>query len=107
MISSACRNDKASKPNAENVIVTDDTLSVDLSDGRSISVPILWYPRLPHVTPAERDNWRLIGKGVGIRWEDVDEDIAVEGLLLGKMSGERLASLARWLKSRGCGRGSC
>jgi hypothetical protein len=87
-------------PNAENVTVTDDTLSVDLSDGRSIAVPLLWYPRLAHATPAERENWRLIGNGVGIHWEDVDEDISVEGLLLGKISGESMNSLARWLESR-------
>ena len=86
--------------NAENITVTDDTLSVDLSDGRTISVPILWYPRLAHATAAERNNWRLIGKGIGIHWEDVDEDISVEGLLLGKMSGESPSSFARWLETR-------
>jgi len=87
-------------PNAENISVTDDTLSVDLSDGRTISVPILWYPRLAHAKPTERNNWRLIGKGIGIHWEDVDEDISVEGLLLGRASGESQKSLANWLESR-------
>ena len=87
-------------PNAENVTVTDDTLSVDLNDGRTISVPILWYPRLAHAKPPERQNWRLIGNGVGIHWEDIDEDISVEGLLLGKMSGESQSSFARWLETR-------
>ena len=87
-------------PNAENVTVTDDTLSVDLNDGRTISVPILWYPRLAHATPAERNNWRLIGSGIGIHWEDVDEDISVEGLLLGRASGESQKSLSKWLESR-------
>jgi hypothetical protein len=87
-------------PNAENITVTDDTLSVDLSDGRTISVPILWYPRLAHAKPTERNNWRLIGKGIGIHWEDVDEDISVEGLLLGRASGESQKSLANWLESR-------
>ena len=87
-------------PNAENVTVTDDTLSVDLNDGRTISVPILWYPRLAYATPVERNNWRLIGKGIGIHWEDVDEDISVEGLLLGKMSGESQSSFGHWLETR-------
>ena len=83
-----------------NITVTDDTLSVDLSDGRTISVPILWYPRLAHATPPERNNWHLIGKGIGIHWEDVDEDISVEGFLLGRASGESQRSLAKWLESR-------
>jgi len=68
-------------PKAEDVRVTKDTLSVDLSDGRTISVPLEWFPRLVHATPEERNNWRLIGKGHGIHWEDIDEDISVEGLL--------------------------
>jgi len=87
-------------PNAENITVTDDTLTVDLSDGRTISVPILWYPRIAHATPAERNKWRLIGKGIGIHWEDIDEDISVDGLLLGRASGESQKSLAKWLESR-------
>lgn len=85
---------------AENVAVSEDSLSVDLSDGRSLSVPILWYPRLLHATPAERSNWRLIGKGVGIHWEEIDEDISVEGLPLGRASAESQQSLARWLEGR-------
>ena len=75
-------------PKAENVKVTDDTLSVNLSDGRTISVPLEWFPRLVHATVEERNNWRLIGKGHGIHWEDIDEDISVKGLLAGKPSGE-------------------
>ena len=75
-------------PSAENVTVTDDTLSVDLSDGRTISVPTAWYPRSSHAEPKERENWRLIGGGHGIHWEDIDEDLSVEGLLAGKSSGE-------------------
>jgi len=71
-------------PAAENLSVTEDTLAVDLSDGRTISVPLAWYPRLHHASPAELNNWRLIGKGHGIHWEDLDEDISVEGLLAGK-----------------------
>lgn len=87
-------------PDAENVTVTDDTLSVDLSDGRTISVPLAWFPRLQFATPAERNNWRLIGKGHGIHWEEADEDISVEGLILGRRSGESQASLQKWLEQR-------
>ncbi len=88
-------------PYAEDVKVADDTLSVDLSDGRTISVPIAWYPRLLHAAPKERINWRLIGKGHGIHWEDIDEDISIEGLLAGKVSGESPTSFKKWLKKRG------
>jgi hypothetical protein len=87
-------------PYAIDVHVTDDTLTVDLSDGRSISVPVSWYPRLVQATEPERRNWRLIGRGHGIHWEDIDEDISVEGLLAGRPSGESQASLKRWLQSR-------
>lgn len=62
--------------NAERVIVTEDTLSVDLNDGRTISVPLAWFPRLLHASPEERKNWRLIGNGQGVHWEDLDEDIS-------------------------------
>ena len=87
-------------PEALNVSLTDDTLSVDLSDGRSISIPIAWFPRLLHSTEQERNNWRLIGKGQGIHWEDIDEDISIEGLLAGKPSGESQESLKKWLAKR-------
>lgn len=87
-------------PNALDVKVTDETLIVDLSDGRTISVPLAWYPRLLHSTPEERKNWRLIGRGHGIHWEDIDEDISVEGLLAGRPSGESQASFKKWLKVR-------
>lgn len=87
-------------PNAETVTVTEDTLSVDLSDGRTISVPLAWFPRLLNASPEERQNWRLIGKGEGIQWEDIDEDISVEGLLAGRPSGESQASLNKWLEGR-------
>ena len=87
-------------PNADGVTVTDDTLSVDLIDGRTISVPLAWFPRLVHSTPDERDNWRLIGKGHGIHWEDIDEDISVENLLAGKASGESQKSFKKWLERR-------
>jgi hypothetical protein len=87
-------------PFAENVTVTEDTLSVDLSDGRTISVPLAWFPRLMHGTKKERGNWRLIGKGYGLHWEDLDEDISVENLLLGQGSGESPSSFEKWLSSR-------
>ena len=87
-------------PNAENVSVTEDSLSVDLSDGRTISVPLAWFPRLLHATPKERKHWRLIGKGQGIHWKDIDEDISVEGLLVGRPSGESQESFQKWLNQR-------
>ena len=83
---------------AVNVAVTDDTLSVDLEDGRTISVPIGWYPRLAHGTPAERAHFQISGAGYGIHWPDLDEDIGVEGLLLGKKSVESPASFEKWLQ---------
>ena len=85
---------------AESVQVTADTLTVDLADGRSISVPLAWYPRLAHGTPAERANWRLIGRGEGVHWPDLDEDISVDNLLSGARSGESQRSLTQWLTSR-------
>ncbi len=87
-------------PKAENVKITKDTLRVDLSDGRTISVPLEWFPRLVHATSDERNNWRLIGRGHGIHWEDIDEDISVEGLLTGKPSAESQDSFKRWLNQR-------
>jgi len=85
---------------AQNVMVTDDSLTVDLTDGRTISVPLAWYPRLAHGTPQERNNWQLIGKGGGIHWPNLDEDLSVEGLLLGRPSGESQRSFRRWLDER-------
>ena len=82
------------------VSVTDDTLSVDLEDGRTISVPIMWYLRLAHGTPEERSNFRISGAGHGIHWPDLDEDIGIEGLLLGKKSAESPESFERWLGQR-------
>ncbi len=87
-------------PEALNVSITDDTLSVDLSDGRSISVPIAWFPRLLHSSVEERNNWRLIGNGQGIHWEEIDEDISIEGLLAGRPSGEYQKSFKKWLANR-------
>src|ERR1700689_423156 len=85
---------------AQGVNVTDDALTVDLADGRTITVPLAWFPRLAHGTPAERAEWRLIGGGTGIHWPSLDEDISVESLLAGRGSGETQASLRRWLQTR-------
>src|SRR5574339_742859 len=85
---------------AQNVQVTDDALLVDLSDGRTVSVPLAWFPRLLHGTLAERNKWRLIGDGEGIHWPDLDEDISVENLILGKPSGESQTSFKKWLEKR-------
>ena len=87
-------------PLAQSVRVTQDSLHVDLADGRTISVPLAWYPRLLHATGDERKTWRLIGMGRGIHWEAIDEDISVEGLLAGRASGESQASFKKWLTSR-------
>lgn len=81
-----------------NVMVTDNTLSVDLEDGRTISVPIGWYPRLAYGTPAERAHFQISGAGYGVHWPDLDEDIGVEGLLLGRKSTESPASFEGWLQ---------
>jgi hypothetical protein len=82
------------------VEVTDADLCVDLVDGRTISVPLLWYPRLAHASPEERSHWRFIGRGEGIHWPDLDEDISIANLLAGKPSGESQRSLKRWLELR-------
>ena len=87
-------------PEATDVTVTDDALTVELSDGRTLSVPLAWFPRLTHATPEERIRWRLIGRGEGIHWTDLDEDVSVEGLLAGRPSGESQRSLKRWLERR-------
>ena len=87
-------------PNANSVIVTDESLIVELDDGRTVSVPTAWYPRLFHASNEDRNNWKLIGKGRGIHWNSIDEDISVEGLLAGRPSGESQSSLKKWLESR-------
>jgi hypothetical protein len=80
--------------------VTRDSLVVDLQDGRTITVPLSWYPRLHHGLTRERSNWRLIAGGEGIHWPDLDEDISVENLLAGSPSGESQASFQAWLSRR-------
>ena len=87
-------------PRATKVMVTDDTLSVDLEDGRTVSVPIGWYPRLAHGSSAERANVQIAGAGFGLNWPDLDEDIGIEGLLLGKQSTESPESFKQWLEMR-------
>jgi hypothetical protein len=82
---------------ARAVRVTDEHLIVELTDGRELSVPLSWYPRLSHGRPDERARWEIIGRGDGIHWPDLDEDISVEGLLVGRRSGERRESIERWL----------
>ena len=88
-------------PKILQVRVTEDSLVVDLEDGRTLTVPLSWYPRLVHGTPEERQRFEIAGAGYGIHWPDLDEDVSVEGLLLGRPSAESPASLARWLASRG------
>ena len=67
----------------KDVHFTEDTLSVDLIDGRTITVPLAWYPRLLHATTEQRNNWQVCGGGYGIHWPDIDEDLSTEGLLRG------------------------
>ena len=85
---------------AQNLVVTEDSLIVDLSDGRSMTVPLAWYPRLIHGTTEERNTWRWIGDREGIHWPDLDEDISVENLIRGQLSGESQDSFRRWLEKR-------
>ncbi len=88
-------------PAAISATVQDDSLIVDLDDGRSIRAPITWYPRLLHATLPERQKLRLIARGQGIHWPDLDEDISIESIVRGKPSTESAASLKRWLAARG------
>jgi hypothetical protein len=85
---------------AQNVQVTDDALIVDLNDGRTVSVPPAWFPRLLHGKLEERNKWRLIGDGEGIHWPDLDEGISVENLILERPSGESQKSFKKWLEAR-------
>jgi len=85
---------------AVSVKVSDERLIVELNDGRSLSVPLFWYPRLVHATLLEREHWELFGSGYAIEWPDIDEHISVEGLLAGRRSGECAASFEHWLASR-------
>lgn len=88
------------RPRAHAVVITDDSLVVELTDGRTISVPLAWYPRLLHADPEERNRWHLIGTGEGIHWPDLDEDLSIESLIAGSPSGESGESFKRWLEAR-------
>jgi hypothetical protein len=88
------------EPLATQVSITNEKLVVDLLDGRSLSVPLSWYPRLLHASPAERQYWQLLGDGYAIEWPDLDEHIGIEGLLAGRSSGESHQSFERWLATR-------
>lgn len=92
--------DAGHQPAATDVEVTDAALTVQLRDGRTVAVPLGWYPRLAHGTPDERRRWMLIGAGAGIHWEALDEDISISALLEGRGSNESQASLKRWLEAR-------
>ena len=85
---------------AQQITVSEDSLTVDLVDGRTIIVPLVWYPRLWHGTSEERSNLEIIGEGTLIHWSDLDEDLSVAGLLAGRHSGESQKSLASWLEER-------
>ena len=85
---------------AQNVAVSQDSLTVDLVDGRTIIVPLMWYPRLWYSSLEERNNYEIIGDGTLIHWPDLDEDLCVSGLLAGRQSGESQKSLKKWLDGR-------
>ncbi len=87
-------------PLAVEITVADADLTIGLADGRRLVIPLAWYPRLWHASPAERQNWQLLGDGYAIEWPDLDEHIGVEGLLAGRRSGESKESFERWLASR-------
>lgn len=87
-------------PLAVALEVTSDSLTVSLTDGRSLSVPLAWYPRLAQATEGERNHWNVLGGGYAIEWPELDEHIGVAGLLAGRRSGESEASFQRWLASR-------
>ena len=89
------------EPAAAQVQVSSDRLVVTLVDGRVLSVPLNWYPRLLHASEAERQNVVVLGAGYALEWPDLDEHIGVEGLLAGRRSGESAASLERWQAARG------
>lgn len=88
------------EPIAVSVAITDEALTVHLEDGRGITVPLEWYPRLVHATPEERNHYELLGRGSAIGWPDLDEHLSVESILAGRGSGESQRSLQRWLAAR-------
>jgi len=88
------------EPSAQDVAVSEDSLTVDLTDGRTIIAPLSWYPRLWHATPEERNKFEIIGNGALLHWPDLDEDLSVSGILAGRRSGESRQSLKEWLEER-------
>jgi len=89
------------EPRAQTITINEDSLSVDLMDGRTIIAPLIWYPRLWYGTAEERDNFEIIGDGALIHWHDLDEDLSVGGILAGRRSGESQKSLKKWIEERG------
>jgi hypothetical protein len=85
---------------AQSVRLTDDAVTVDLVDGRTIIVPLVWFPRLWHGTPRERNHFEIFGDGAYLHWPDLDEDLTIAGLLAGRRSGEGRQSLKKWLDGR-------
>ena len=83
------------EPRIQDVMTTDDRITVSYDDGRIVSLPLKWYPRLQRATPAQRRKWELIGRGYGVHWPDVDEDLSAEGLLKGWPAREYLRSLEK------------
>jgi hypothetical protein len=88
------------EPRAEEVTIRDDDLVIHLTDGRTISVPLVWYPRLWHGTETERSHVEIIGDGAYLHWPDLDEDLTVAGILAGRRSAESPESLRKWLAAR-------
>ena len=88
------------EPAAVDMHIDHSKLTIDLADGRVLSVPLDWYPRLSHATIEERANWQMLGNGYAIEWPDLDEHVGIEGLLAGRRSGESERSLQKWLLTR-------
>ncbi len=84
----------------QKVSISEEALQVDLTDGRTIIAPLMWYPRLWHGTQEERNHFEILGDGAFIHWPDLDEDLSVSGILAGRCSGESAKSLKKWLEAR-------
>lgn len=97
--------DKRGEVLATGLHFTDESLIVDLADGRTVIVPLNWYPRLVHATQKERENWETVLNGEGFHWPDLDEDLSVDGFVTGRPSGESERSFQRWLRAKKEGRG--
>jgi hypothetical protein len=90
----------AIEPRAQEVEIREDCLVVELADGRTMTVPLLWYPRLLYGTEMERAHFEILGDGRYVHWPDLDEDLSIAGMLAGRRSGESAESLKRWLAAR-------